>query len=391
MLETKSAHFTFVKQGIFYFSRRVPSDLSHHYKASRIMYSLRTRSPAVATSRAQRAAQQLDEHWYHLRIRDVDLPGKHLLRMSGQSNGAVLVPGGDVATATVTLSEAVSIYIRLKGKDRPITFHRAAERSCGSVIDACGDKDLLAYTRADANSFRDALLEKGLAGSSITRVLGTVRSVFNFAAAEIGITANNPFAGVYYDRKAGVEDRQPLPIEAITSLQQLCKAEDDDLRWLVAMVSDTGMRLAEAAGLLIDDIHLADPIPHIVVREHSWRRLKTTGSSRTVPLTGTSLWAAKRVLAEVRDSKFAFPRYNQTDRTNANSASAALNKWMKQHAPEGCTMHSFRHSMRDRLRAVECPSDIVDQIGGWQTEGVGHSYGRGYPLDVLAKWMNAAV
>ena len=50
-------------------------------------------------------------------------------------------------------------------------------------------------------------------------------------------------------------------------------------------------------------------------------------------------------------------------------------------------MHSFRHSMRDRLRAVECPSDIIDQIGGWATEGVGHSYGAGYELDVSAKWM----
>ena len=84
MLETKSAPYTSVKQGIFYFLRRVPRDLSHYYTASRIMYSLRTKSPIVATSRAQRAAQQLDEHWYHLRIRDVDLPGKHLLRMAGQ-------------------------------------------------------------------------------------------------------------------------------------------------------------------------------------------------------------------------------------------------------------------------------------------------------------------
>ena len=50
-------------------------------------------------------------------------------------------------------------------------------------------------------------------------------------------------------------------------------------------------------------------------------------------------------------------------------------------------MHSFRHSMRDRLRSVECPADIVDQLGGWQTGGVGHGYGNGYPLSVLAKWM----
>jgi hypothetical protein len=45
--------------------------------------------------------------------------------------------------------------------------------------------------------------------------------------------------------------------------------------------------------------------------------------------------------------------------------------------------------MRDRLRAVECPSDIVDQVGGWQTEGVGHGYGKGYPLEVLSKWLEA--
>ena len=43
--------------------------------------------------------------------------------------------------------------------------------------------------------------------------------------------------------------------------------------------------------------------------------------------------------------------------------------------------------MRDRLRAVECPSDFIDQIGGWATEGVGQSYGAGYELKLCAKWM----
>src|SRR6056297_2112381 len=133
MLETKSAPFTFVKQGIFYFSRRVPSDLSHHYNASRIMYSLRTRSAAVATSRAQRAAQQLDEHWYHLRIRDVDLPGKHLLRMDGQPAATGHIPGADASGGSVTLSEAVSIYTRLKGKDLP----RQADEEPHAHADHC--------------------------------------------------------------------------------------------------------------------------------------------------------------------------------------------------------------------------------------------------------------
>ena len=29
------------------------------------------------------------------------------------------------------------------------------------------------------------------------------------------------------------------------------------------------------------------------------------------------------------------------------------------------TVHSFRHSLRDRLKAVQCSADITDQTGGW--------------------------
>ena len=69
------------------------------------------------------------------------------------------------------------------------------------------------------------------------------------------------------------------------------------------------------------------------------------------------------------------------------SASAALNKWLKTKIGQGYTIHSFRHSMRDRLRAVECPSDVIDQIGGWLAQGVGNSYGNGYDYNTLNKWM----
>jgi hypothetical protein len=54
---------------------------------------------------------------------------------------------------------------------------------------------------------------------------------------------------------------------------------------------------------------------------------------------------------------------------------------------KGCVIHSFRHSMRDRLRAVECPADVNDQIGGWSRSSVGQAYGKGYTLEVLNNWM----
>lgn len=388
MSETISRPFTFIKNGVFYFSRRIPKELRHHYSSPRIAYSLRTKSPKIAEVRARKAAEQLDEYWYMLRSRDADLPGHHMLRMEQAGGGSCTALQPAVSSSSVLLSEAVGIYLQQKGKNRPVTSRRAAERSCGYVIDACGDKHLEAYTKADANAFRDALIARGLAGSSMTRVFGTVRAVTNFAASEQGLILNNPFSGVYFDREAGVSDRVPFSVEDLKTVQTRCRELDDDLRWLVALVSDTGMRLAEAAGMSRDDfVEAADGSLAARVRPHPWRRLKTKSSERDVPLEGEALWAAHRILAQQTSSKFAFPRYNKKETTNANSASAALNKWIKEHASKGCSMHSFRHSMRDRLRAVECPADIVDQIGGWQTDGVGHGYGKGYPLEVLRKWV----
>ena len=69
------------------------------------------------------------------------------------------------------------------------------------------------------------------------------------------------------------------------------------------------------------------------------------------------------------------------------SASGVLNKWLKSRVPEGCVIHSFLHSLRDRLRAVECPPDIADAIGGWCSSGVGQKYGSGHKLSLKLKYL----
>ena len=115
--------------------------------------------------------------------------------------------------------------------------------------------------------------------------------------------------------------------------------------------------------------------------------MKTRGSQRQIPLVGSSLWAAKRVKETNTASPYAFPEYTSAKGTNSNSASAAINKWLEPRVPEGCVVHSFRHSMRDRLRAVQCPSDVIDQIGGWTTVGVGQACGEGYKISYLQTYV----
>ena len=136
----------------------------------------------------------------------------------------------------------------------------------------------------------------------------------------------------------------------------------------------------------LEDINLDSDIPFVAVRSHPWRALKTEGSKRDIPLVGKSLWSARRIKT-MSQSNFAFPRYNTTPSSSTNTASATLNKWLKAEGFGKYTMHSFRHSIRDRLRDVSCPSDVVDQIGGWSNKTVGQGYGNGYNLAKVIKWV----
>jgi integrase len=107
-------------------------------------------------------------------------------------------------------------------------------------------------------------------------------------------------------------------------------------------------------------------------------------------LVGQSLWAAKRII-ENANSVYCFPRYTNESGCNANSASAAINKWIKTVASSDSVIHGLRHSFRDRLRAVEAPLEVIDQLGGWSMRTVGQGYGDGYQIEILNKWINIFV
>ena len=116
-----------------------------------------------------------------------------------------------------------------------------------------------------------------------------------------------------------VTKRQPIPVSNIHEIQQMCFEQDDELRWLIALLNDTGMRPGGAIGLLKTDLNLSAEIPYITLKPHPWRRLKTPGSKRQIPLVGSSLWPVKRALIQQTDSEFAFPKYCSDKGRKTNS------------------------------------------------------------------------
>ena len=373
------AKHLFQKRGVYYFERRIPTDLTAYYNTPKLIRSLKTKNPQQACKLASCLAQRLDNPWAGLRSDT----------LSAFFCGQQATPPTVITShCAITMQDALTDYLRHKGRGKGERFRRYAERSVGYLIKVAGDKPLSSYTRADANTLRDMLIKRGLVASSIKRNFEVVRAVFNVTVKEAGLELVNPFSQVILSGAKQGRVRPAIPADVIYGIQALCYAANDDMRWLIALLSDTGMRLAEACGLLISDICLDTELPYIELTEHPWRSLKTRGSKRQVPLVGASLWAAQRI-KETSTSEYAFPRYCSEERAKADFASNALNKWMRPHVPQGCVVHSFRHSLRDRLRAVECPSDIIDQIGGWQTSGVGQRYGQGYSLVVIHKWLSS--
>jgi len=112
-----SRTFTFRKGGVFYYSRRVPSDLRNHYSKPRIVQSLRTRSPAIAEKASLILTSRLEEYWLNLRVKKFQLPAAHLLTDVGHYSQSDLP---DIKTA---LDE----YLRLKGEGKDKYFYALTE------------------------------------------------------------------------------------------------------------------------------------------------------------------------------------------------------------------------------------------------------------------------
>ena len=325
----QNSSYLISRNGIYYYSRRVPADLIKRFNKDRVIISLRTKSKDKALRSATTLSDRLERYWESLRLE----------LFHSRELGLSLISPFDTERATkpVSLDDALVNYLRLKGNGRSKTFIQGANRSIAYLREAGGDKMVTDMHPSDASVLRDYLFKRGMSSASVKRIFASVKSIINLAIREHGLSCTNVFAGAFIPDDTAFAQRLPVPEEVIMSIQEECLAINDENRWLVALISDTGMRLSEAAGLHINDININEDIPYIDLKPHPWRPLKTKGSKRHIPLIGSSLWAAKQVTEA--NSTFAFPRYVKRDEVNANSASAALNKWLKPRVPEGCVIH----------------------------------------------------
>ena len=355
--------YTICRSGTYYYNRRVPK---HAVKAYGLFIrQALSRCPIEAEAYAKRLSDVLEGSWGRKSdwILPVDIP-------------ALL---NSFKPRCFVLSEIAEEYLTLRDIDE-----RPPRIALAGFIALAGDRDVSEYSREDAKLYVRHLEIKGNKTATIRRRINSLSAILSYAYAELDLDKRNPFSRLII--KSEGEDshkRGTFTTEQLKQGYDKALASGSQIKLLMPLLGETGCRLAEIVGLRLDDIDLENDLIHI--RPNSARRLKTRNSKRTLPMVGYAKLAMEEALKHA-DSQYLFPRYIRDGKCYATHASNALNKWLKNDFG-GLTAHCLRHTFRDRLRAVECPMDMIDQIGGWKSvSSIGNGYGKGYPLEKLEEW-----
>ena len=297
---------------------------------------------------------------------------------------------GQLVAEPMTLTKALEEYTRYKS-DEGVSDKDVAKRIAKlrkDLSDAIGEHKLkhlpLAdITRADANAFRDHLLER-MQPNSVLRNVAVVKAAVNYVLSEHSLNLPNVFNGLKIKGAgASKDDRHPLTEADIAVAEP--RFMGDPIGWaLFATLVDTGARVAEVAGLLVQDVDLQGR--SLRISPNTIRGLKTKGSNRVIPLSPRALELLQGFRQGKEDTEPLFTKYARVRGNDACSA-MLMKRLRTVITDKKLTIHSLRHRMKDKLRNTGCPEDVSLAILGHSSNTVAANYGSGYALEVMREHM----
>ncbi len=153
------ANHVLYRDGIYYYIRRVPHDLTSHYDVKRLCFSLKTKSASAAIRASKSINQRLEDYWLGLRLQNMDIPAIQVVKSIDA-----------VANDSLLMTEACELYLRLKSVGRGPVFIRTAKRNTKYVTQLLGDKAISLYSSAEAGQLRDWCMKQGMSVPTVKRV-----------------------------------------------------------------------------------------------------------------------------------------------------------------------------------------------------------------------------
>ncbi len=226
--------------------------------------------------------------------------------------GTVRAPGLVVSELLVEYEKLISASLKTKSAGQLKKWRVERQTKLDLFSAAVGaDIELAKLTRDNVLQFRTALNDNILRGkfsiATANKYLGRVAVMFKVVNDARQLGCGNVFDKIAI---AGGETGKRVAFEA-NWVQETLLADgaldglNFEARCILYLMTETGLRLAEACNLSSTTIKLDHDIPHIQIRAEG-RQLKTKQSKRDIPLVGVALMAMKA-------NPNGFPRYHDAN------------------------------------------------------------------------------
>lgn len=322
--------------------------------------SLRTRLPEIAKFRAQKLTIQ------YVRFKELSLPFESLRnalksyrdRLVDDALLMVLEGGSDMSTMPLTtvyekavhpVSEVLEEWCEDNRADWKLRTEKLNRRSVNLFIEWAkrhSIKNVEDVTKQHIADFKRFLDERYQAPRSRQDALIKLQALFNFCIDKRDYLTANPVKGMTYSKVTSINHKTEItPSEYERVMKTDYVKGYEDLKWLLAILWNTGMRIGEAIQLRPEDFRIVDGIKCISINTEDGKQVKNETSIRDIPISEALLQMG------IWDTK---PRLGWTKNNAAGSRIAFA---FKQIGIEHSS-HDFRYSLSNRLR--DC--DVADSV-----------------------------
>lgn len=242
-----------------------------------------------------------------------------------------------------------------------ITFLRVEKHYADATINAysrdlklflefVGCTDAASVTTADVKRFMAKMSQDGLAASSISRMLSSIRSYFHYMIRQ-DLCTSNPATAV---RNPKSKSRLPKTLDvdqmdALLRMEAKTVLEKRDLAMWELLYS-SGLRVAELVGINITDLNLKEGFLVVTGKGNKTRYTPVGAHARKA----IADWLAERGEYEASDPLFSS---RKGQRLTTRAVQARLKAFgVKQLGSTGMHPHMFRHSFATHL--LESSGDL---------------------------------
>lgn len=257
------------------------------------------------------------------------------------------------------------------------------KKSLSLMTEICGDKPIDSYNVNDANSFKNYFIKLDKISTG-KRNQSNLQNFFSVIFQKYLVDKRNPFSGLKWPNTNIKISYQKFSDEELIRIKEFCLKEESFTSYVSGIMFDTGCSYYEIIGLELEDVNLNKYNPYIVIRSNSIRQIKNIYKRRIIPLVGISLDKIEKI-HKLSNKGSLVEGYFNNIKLSKLKYEKKLNNELKA-LSNGKTSISFKYSLIERLKLVNCPESVIcDLIGIAKRETF---YRDEVTLDMKSSWMH---